>query len=117
MARLRAARAALRALAASSSASEAAAATTTTTLQQESWGAAPLARLEADAREAAALLSALSGDLSAAHRALGEARARLRARRPDLLERWRARTREILAAEGEEDVDEEEEEEEEGVGG
>jgi vacuolar-type H+-ATPase subunit E/Vma4 len=60
------------------------------------------------------LLAALSSDLAASHRALNEMRRRLRERRPDLLERWRRRTRGILAAEGEEDVDEEEEEEEGG---
>ena len=121
LARLRAARAALRAPAAeegtaaegspASGRTSAAAATTTTALD------APLAGLEADAREAGALLAALSRDLAAAHKALGVVRARLRERRPDLVEQWRARTREILVAErGEQDDDEEEEEDERGGG-
>jgi vacuolar-type H+-ATPase subunit E/Vma4 len=60
------------------------------------------------------LLAALSSDLSASHRALNEVRRRLRERRPDLLERWRRRTREILVAEGEEDVEEDEDDHEGG---
>jgi hypothetical protein len=68
--------------------------------------AARLSRLEADAREAEALLQALSRDLAAAHRALGQVRGLLAAKRPELLARWRRRTRELLAEQGEEDVEE-----------